>query len=330
MHFIQPTDRNQYILMNRLDDLIGYQHYARLIDVFVDWIFNTQPDLFMSKGNNHIGRKAYNPSILLKLYIYSYLNGISSSRKIEKECKRNIEVMWLMGTLAPDHKTISDFRKDNTEGICRVFRKLVDLLKESGYIKGQTISIDGTKIRANASISIDLESIEKRLDNLEEQLNNYLHQIDITDTIDQEIEIAEKEKQQLQREIEQLKSNIQDLEKQKEVLKDQGAKRISPTDPESRIMKSRQGKHFCYNAQVAVDAENKLLVTTAVVSQENDKGLLLPIVEKAERELGQSPQEILADAGYYVINQIEKIETEKQILEKLELQKKFLLGNLFV
>ena len=313
MHFIQSENRSQYVMMNKLDDLVHDNHYVRLIDIFVDYFMQENQEHFSLKGTQLVGRKAYSPASLLKLYIYSYLNSISSSRKIEKECSRNIEVIWLMGHLVPDHKTISDFRRENTEGINQVFLKLVGLLKDNGYVKGKTISIDGSKIRANAGISIDLDEISKRIENAEEQLGKYLQQIELTDSIDEEIEAAKQEKTQLTEEISKLQEKVDELKREKEELERQGLKHMSPTDPESRIMKGRQGKHYCYNVQSVVDSENKMIANIAVLSDENDKGQLLPMVEKVEKEINLKPDEVLADAGYYMLNQIEYLEKEKNI-----------------
>jgi transposase len=313
MHYIQAENRSQYVLMNRLDDLVKENHYVRLIDIFVDYFIQKDQGIFSFKGAQPIGRKAYAPASLMKLYIYSYLNSISSSRKIEKECIRNIEAIWLMGYLKPDHKTISDFRRENTEGINNIFLSFMNLLKDNGYIKGKTISIDGSKIRANAGMSINLETVSKRLENIEEQLSKYLQLLETTDNIDEEIEESIREKEKISEEIRELKKQKEELQRDKEELERQLAKRISPTDPECRMMKSRQGKHFCYNVQAVVDAENKMIANIEVVSQENDKGQLQPMVEKVEKEIGTRPEEVLADAGYYVMSQIEYLENEKGV-----------------
>jgi transposase len=313
MHFIQAENRNQYVLMNKLDDLVQDNHYVRLIDIFVDYFMQKNQGSFSLKGAQLVGRRAYAPASLLKLYIYSYLNSISSSRKIEKECKRNIELIWLMGNLVPDHKTIADFRRENANDINKVFLELVKLLKESGYIKGTTISIDGSKIRANASIKIDIDTISKKLENIEEQLSKYLGRVDVVDSIDEEIEQAEQEKALLQEQIRILQEEKQALEMKKHAMEEQGIRLMSPTDPESRMMRGRQGLKFCYNFQAAIDANHQMIANVDMLTNENDKGQLLHMVEKIEDELGVKPDEVLADAGYYVINQIKTLEVEKNI-----------------
>ena len=312
MRYIEGCDREQFQFFNRLDELIKENNYVRLIDAFVDSFISKFISTF-NKGEKETGRKAYHPGSLLKLYIYSYLNGISSSRKIERECYRNIEVMWLMCQLTPDHKTISDFRRDNQEGIKLAFKELNLLLKASGYLNGSTISIDGSKLRANASKCIDIESITKRLDNLESQLEGYLVRINTIDDSDEELDNKKQEKEKLEKEISALKERVNDLKKQKESLAGSGRKRINVTDPDSRIMKSRQGKHFCFNMQAAIDSKNHLITTTSVVSNENDRGQLVPMMKQLKNELNISPKEILADAGYYVISEIEYLEKEEGI-----------------
>jgi transposase len=126
--------------------------------------------IFCEKGEQNIGRKAYSPAYLLKLYIYGYLNGISSSRKLKRECTRNLELMWLMNQLVPDPKTIADFRKDNSEAIKQSVLTFGKWLQQSAYIKGDCISVDGKKIRAIASRSFDLDHVSKKLEQLDAQL----------------------------------------------------------------------------------------------------------------------------------------------------------------
>ena len=281
MHFIQGSNRNQYVLMNKLDGLVEEKHYVRLINAFVGYFMENNLGVFLSKGAKDVGRKACHPGCLLKLYIYSCLNGVSSSRKIEKECKRNIEVIWLMEHLIPDHKTISDFRRVNKEGVETAFLTLANMLKERGYINGKTLSLDGTKIKANAGSSIDMESISKKLENLEEQLSNYLEQLESTDQLDDDFENKEEEKKRLEEEIEKLKEELGQLQEYKKELEEKGIKRMSPAGPDCRIMKSRQGLHYCYNAQTVVDPENQMIASTEVLSEENDRWQLTPMVEKA-------------------------------------------------
>lgn len=313
MHFLQGQDRHQANLFTKLDDYVGKSHYVRLVDYFVDCFINDNLSLFKDKGDQPVGRKAYNPSILMKIYFYGFFNGITSSRKLEKECGRNIELIWLTTCLAPDHKTIADFKRVNGHVISEVLKEFNKLLKDSGYIKGQTISIDGTKIKANAGLCIDLNTIKDKLDNLEEQLKSYLENLESVDQYEDELESKKVEKENIQEEIENLRKELEELKKQKETLEEAQTTKLSPTDPDARIMKSRHGKDFGYNVQTAVDAENKMIICAQVTNAQNDRGQLLPVIEKVEDILQRTPEETLADAGYYVVEQLEYIEKEKQI-----------------
>jgi len=166
MHFIEPADRNQIIFMNKLDDLVDSDNSIRILDCMIDFIIKENPLAFIDKGQFSIGRKAYFPGLFIKLYIYGYFNGINSSRKLEREAQRNIEVIWLSGALKPDFKTIADYRKDNGGKIEQVLRQFMAFLRNEGYITGQTVSLDGTKVRANAGRAIKIEGLDGKLQNL--------------------------------------------------------------------------------------------------------------------------------------------------------------------
>lgn len=162
MHFIIPEDRNQQLLFGMLDDLISKDNPIRFLDALVEKIVEGNMDRFTRKGQSDLGRRAFHPAVLAKLYLYGYCNRITSSRRLETESYRNIELIWLLGGLKPDHKTIADYRKDNAEAIRFITLEFRLFLKEHGYIKGETISLDGTKIKANASKELlSLNKIEK-------------------------------------------------------------------------------------------------------------------------------------------------------------------------
>lgn len=316
MHYVSGSDRHQSEFFTRLDDMVPVQHYCRLIDLLVDHFVCENLSSFDDKGQHSVGRKAYHPSLLLKLYLYGYLNGISSSRKLERECHRNLEVIWLTSRLTPDHKTIADFRRQNGDAISHVVLKFNQLLKDSGYIKGKIVSIDGSKVRANAGMHIDLNTVQNRLENLEEELRKYIVGLDQLDQAEDEIESIENLREQraeMQKQIDDLKGELEKLDNQKQILQGIEAKTISPTDTDARIMHGRQGKHFCYNVQAVVDAENHMIAHTEVTNNASDRNQLLPLVEKIEVGLSMHPEQVIADAGYYVLNQIEFLEKEKNI-----------------
>ena len=293
--------------------MVDSQHYVRIIDLFVDNYLQEDLILNHEKGQKDIGRKAYHPSMMIKLYMYCYLNSISSSRKIEKECHRKIEVIWLTGNLKPDHKTISDFRKSNTESISYAFKRFSNLLKEHNCISGNTISIDGSKIRANAGMCISLSSISSRLEDIEAQLQKYLEKIENADHLDDDIENVEQEKEKLEQQVEELKEEIEELREQRERLEEEGVKRLSPTDKDCRIMKSRNGLHFCYNLLSAVDSKYQFISDTFLSNHETDRRLLIPMVDLLKNQLNIVPKELLADAGYYRLMDIEQLEKQENI-----------------
>lgn len=185
MGYIQPFDRNQLTLPESLDSYISCENPVRLIDVFVDQFIKLHPDFSSYKGNSPTGRSAYSFGTLLKLYVYGYLNSISSSRKLEHETLRNMELIWLLGNLHPDHKTIADFRSKQTSGIhecCLDFRRF---LVSSGYISGKLVAVDGSKIKANTNRDgLTLDGINRQLALLDTRLEKYLHQLNENDLVE--------------------------------------------------------------------------------------------------------------------------------------------------
>jgi transposase len=307
MHYIEPADRTQFVFLNKLDDMVSKDNIVRLLDYLVEAIVNANPIEFGDKGISSLGRKAYSPNLFIKLYIYGYLNGINSSRKLEKEAQRNIELIWLLGNLQPDFKTIADYRKDNGDRIKLVLNQFGDFLKDNQYIQGSTVSLDGTKVRANAGQLVRIEGIESKLKNLLQQLNDYFETLDRNDADDDFP--GSRDKEELLNKINELEQKVMSLQKEKEFLQSQGLKQYSPTDPESRIMKGREGKHFCYNVQAAVDEKHKMLITAQVTNAENDKNQLEPSVEHlADHDV--KPNVLLADTGYHKTEAIKKVEKE--------------------
>ncbi len=318
MHFIAPNDRSQFTFFGKLDDLIDEDHPIRLLDVLVDNIVNTNIDRFTQKGQIEIGRKAFHPGTLSKLYLYGYLNGISSSRKLEAESYRNIELIWLLGSLKPDHKTIADYRKVYEQEIRFITLEFRRFLKEKGYIKGETISLDGTKIKANANKDMfSLEKIEKRLEDLQGKLDQYLKKLNASDLEDElmdEIDGVPAGETQafLVNKIIHLENQIAQLEKGKEILLTQETNTIALSDPDARLMKSRDGKIPGYNTQVAVDAENMMIALAEVTKDQVDIKQLSPCKEQLKEQLDITPDELIADKGYFNVGQIQEVEQDGQ------------------
>jgi transposase len=314
MHYIYGTDRLQSGIFTSLEDQIHETNYIRLINLIAELFVDKNIDIFQEKGQTNTGRKAYPPSVLLKIYMYGYLNGIASSRKLEKECYRNIEMIWLTQKLAPDHKTLSDFRTNNAKAIRAVMVKFNELLKESGYIKGKTVSVDGSKVRANANLSVDLAWVENKIEDIENQIQQYLERISQNDQEEIELEQIKAEKQAILEEIENLKNERDKLKGQKSKMQENSLKRLNTTDADARIMKGKGGgKHFSYNFQVAIDSEYHLIATQYVTNKENDFYELVPVVDQLEKELNIIPENILADTGYYIGREIELLEQERAI-----------------
>ena len=315
MHFIEPDNRNQLSLNNNMNDWVGKDNVVRLIDVMVDQIVKSQPGSFANRGQNDLGRKAYRPETLQKLYLYGYLNGICSSRKLEKECYRNVEVMWLLGNLRPDHKTISDYRKNNQEairGVCLSFRKF---LKEQGFIDGNTVAYDGTKIKANASKEmVNRSEVDKQIKKLETELDKYLTQLqnnDIVEDLEEQLNSISNDfdvEPVLLQKIADLEKQLEEAKTHKQFLDSEGLKSYSPADPESRLMKSRDGYHPAYNVQTGVDKKSKMIVVAEVTNSINDLDQLPTNVEKTKEQTGIVPKTVEADRGYAELDGIQSIE----------------------
>ena len=262
MSYIQPKSRSQLMMPSLIDDYVSLDNPVRFIDAFVDKVVQIQPELLTDKGRSNIGRSAYQFPTLYKLYIYGFLNSISSSRKLEAETYRNMEVIWLLGNLRPDHKTISDFRKDNKEAIRTVTLDFRKFLKAEGYISGKKMVQDGTKIKAYAGKNtLSLQSINKRMEQLEAQLDKYLTQLqenDLVESVEEQLSRLSEElgvEPALLEKIASLQDRIEKLEADKRRLETAGRKAFSPADPDAKIMKTKEGFMPAYNIHSVVDTK---------------------------------------------------------------------------
>lgn len=189
MHYIEPTDRSEIKLFTEVEVWVSKNNPVRLLDLIVEKVVCSNPDKFIWKGNSITGRKSYSPVTMLKLFLYGYLNGIASSRKLEAETYRNIELMWLLGELRPDHWTISNYRKNNKKQIRFVTIEFRRFLKAEGYIDGKEVATDGSKFKAYASREmLSLKKIDRRLGKINEALERYLEEFKKADIIDQATE----------------------------------------------------------------------------------------------------------------------------------------------
>lgn len=316
MRFKTPEDRNTFMMFNQLEDWVDSDNIVRLIDRFVDLTL-TKKEFEYDKGKSEFGRKAYSANTLLKLYLYGYLNRISSSRRLETECNRNMEVIFLLGNLRPDFKTIADFRKDNKSlirMICIEFRRF---LVHEKFIKGEKIAYDGTKIKACTSKRmLEIQQISKRLAHLEREMDAYFNQLDCSDNKegheDKVIELEAMESE-LMSKIAQLETEIHKLQIQKEQLQDKGTDKEFPGDSEAKFMLTRDGIKPAYNVQGGVDNENKMIVIAEVTDRPDDYHEIENLVIQTEEQLSITPKLVEADKGYGNPNQIKSLESSNTI-----------------
>jgi transposase len=305
MKYIIGQNRNQLVLFpTSLDDAIDENNEVRFIDLFVESLDMDD----MSFNINHIenGRPAYHPKDLLKLYIYGYLNSIRSSRKLEKATKINIELMWLMKGLSPDHNTISNFRRDNPKAIKKVFRTTVQIAKHFDLIGGKLIAGDSTKLRAQNSKknNFNKKKIDRHLAYIENKLDEYNKQLQEADNTNEK-ENAEKIKNEIKKQ-EQRKGNYKHLEKQ---LEKTGEKQISTSDPESRQMITRNNiTEVVYNTQTTVDAKYNIPIDYKVTDT-NDSKAMGNMLQRAKTILRTNDFTGLYDKGYHTGSEFEIADT---------------------
>ncbi|MDP9206083.1 MAG: IS1182 family transposase [Gemmatimonadota bacterium] len=307
--FVEGMDRGQNTLFPEcLQDWIGEDNPVRVIDVFVDELDLSELG-FSGVEPEITGRPSYHPSILLKLYIYGYLNRVQSSRRLEREAGRNVEVMWLVGRLAPDHKTIADFRKDNGRAIRQVCARFVELCRTMGLLTTASVAIDGSKFKAVNNRDFTRAKMERRMAQIEESVARYLQQLDSADR--QEPSEALKTKTSgLKEKIEKLKEQMRRLEILKVKMLAAPDQQISLTDPDARSMATsgRGSGVVGYNVQVAVETTHHLIVTHEVINEGSDRSQLSPMAKQAKMTLDVEKLDAVADRGYFNSEEILKCE----------------------
>ncbi len=256
--FVEGTDRGQSTLFPEcLEDWIGEDNPVRVVDVFVEELDLAELG-FGGVAPEATGRPSYHPSILLKLYIYGYLNRVQSSRRLEHEAGRNVEVMWLVGRLAPDHKTIADFRKDNGAAIRKVCAQFIALCRAMGLLTQASVAIDGSKFKAvnNRDKNFTRAKMERRMAQIEESVARYLEQLDTADR-QEPSEALQTKTNRLKEKIETLKQQMRRLEGLKVEMLATPDQQISLTDPDARSMATsgRGSGVVGYNVQIAVETE---------------------------------------------------------------------------
>jgi transposase len=294
MQHIQGTQRHQ-LQMSSLEDKIGSENPVRFIDAFVEHI-SLESVGFAVQTVKSQGRPSFDTKVFLKIYLYGYLNGLRSSRKLEKECVRNIELQWLLEDIRPNYHSISDFRKDNPSGLKKLFKLFVSFLKNADLIAGETIAIDGTKSRAHNSkkANFNQKKIDKHLAYIEERTQEYLTELETNDVKDNTVTVTK-----IQEKIERLKKNKIRYELLEEQLKASGEPQVSTTDPDARaLLVQGQVVEVSYNIQAAVDSKHNLVVATHTINR-NDRNALSTISIEAKENLGLESFTILVDKGYH-------------------------------
>ena len=309
MTHIAGLERDQLLLLpEAVDDYVGSDNPVRFIDAFVDGLDLTAAG-FLRVEAKAMGRPGYAPGDLLKLYIYGYLNRVRSSRRLETECHRNIEVLWLLRTLKPDFKTIADFRRDNRAAFRAVFRQFVLLCRRLDLYGRELLAVDGTRIKAvnNKDRNFTRSSLREFIRRADEWLEDYLKRLDEDDVEDGATGGGARTKN-LAEKIAALNEKRGRYQAMLAQLDRTGEDQISLTDPDSRAMAAHTKVGVGYNVQVAVDAKNKLIVEQAVTNQVVDMGLLTETSEPAREILGVETIDVVADRGYFKIEDIEACE----------------------
>jgi transposase len=307
MHrFIDGEDRMQQALLpHSLEDYVDEENPVRVIEVFINEL-----DLaalgFLGMTPAATGRPAYHPSTLLKIYLYGYLNRLQSSRRLEREAQRNIELMWLTGRLAPDFKTIADFRKDNGAAIRAACGQFVELCRRLRLFTGAVVAIDGSKFKAvnNRDKNYTVAKVTGRMEQVNASIARYLRALDQADR--EESDIAKVKSGRLKEKIAGLRQQMLALKTMEQRVQEAPDQQVSLTDPDARSM-ATSGKGTAtvgYNVQIAVDAEHHLIVAHEVINQGYDRHQLAPMALKAQQATGCEQIIALADRGYYNGDQV--------------------------
>ena len=294
--FIEGENRQQSTLFpERLDDYVAEDSSVRVIDVFIDDLdisglgFKTEAE--------HTGRPAYHPSTLLKIYVYGYLNRVHSSRRLEREAQRNVELMWLVGRLAPDFKTIANFRKDNGEAIRLVCREFVMLCRKLNLFSEAFVAIDGSKFKGvnNRDKNFTRAKMKRRLAEVEASIDRYLEKLASADRQER----SEDKTRRLEDKIAAMKEEMARLKKLETQLLEAADQQLSLTDPDARSMKCRGTGIVGYNLQAAVDTKHHLIVAHETTNVGSDRRQLAHMAKQAKAAIGCDELEVTADRGYY-------------------------------
>jgi transposase len=299
MRYIKGLDRHQSILLpDTVDQYVDENNPVRFMEVFVDSL-DLKALGFTKAITKETGRKPYNPSDMLKLYIYGYLNKIRSSRELEKATYRNIEVIWLMRKLRPDFKTIADFRKDNSKALKGVFRQFTLFCKSMDLFGCELIAIDGSKFSAvnHNGRNYTRAKLNKILKAINKEIDDYLHQLERQDK--KESDIQQPNEAQLQQKIDDLKQRLMKFQQLQQQIDASGDSQISLTDSDSRMMKTNKGNDVSYNVEIATDDKHKLIADFDVTNAINDRNQFSNMAIKAKDVLDVPSLKATGDAGFH-------------------------------
>jgi transposase len=300
--FIEGQDRHQVTLLpESLDEFIAEDNAVRVVDAFVDEL-NLETLGFEGTAPAATGRPSYHPAVLLKIYIYGYLNKVQSSRRLERECQRNVELMWLTGRLAPGFKTIADFRRDNGAGIRNVCRQFIELCRELKLFSQAVVAIDGSKFKAvNArDRNFTPAKVQKRQEQIEDSIKRYLDALDTADRTAPPAEFQAKA-EHLQDKLRTMRDQMRRLKQIERRFETEPDGQISLTDPDALSMATsgRGSGMVAYNVLVAVDTKHHLIVAHEVCNEGHDRIQLAPMAKAAHEAMGKTRLQALADRGYF-------------------------------
>ena len=298
--FIAGENRSQSTLFpESLDDYIAQDNAVRVVDAFVNKL-DFQDLGFRRAEPSATGRPGYQPATMLKIYVYGYLNRLQSSRRLERESHRNVELIWLTGRLMPDFKTIADFRKDNRKAIRRVCTEFVGVCRELELFSATLVAIDGSKFKAvnSRDKNFTKKSVQRRLQKTQANIDRYLAKLDAVDR--EEPEIREVSAAELQQKIASMEAKMEELKIHEAEVEAHPDHQVSLTDPDARsMMKAGGGSTVSYNVQTAVDSKHHLIATHEVTNAPIDRSQLSPMAGKARSALDAETLTVIADPGYY-------------------------------
>lgn len=310
MAFRYPERDQMRMFPASIEDYIPEDAPVRAYDAVVDMM--DLEEMGIDAEEDQVGNSRYDPRTMLKLLVYGYSYGIRSSRKMERAVHHNLSFIWLMGGLQPDHKTISEFRRNNKKGLRQTLKQVARMCIKLRLIKGNTLFIDGTKIRANASIkqTWDAKRCKEMLKKVDKRIEEILTECEKTDRTEEGLQ----SEVHLDKELtgaRNLRSKVEEIWRE---LKESGEEKINSTDRDARQMRGRQGIHASHNAQIAVDDKEGLIVSSDAVDQSSDRGQLSGQVDNAEETLEQPPEEACADAGYSDMDDLENISPDIKLI----------------